>query len=236
NWHLGMKKLKYPFTYIYIFMDAPVCVIIGSVQLKNETGSVPCESRSCLCSSHIPGNPRPVTFVMITVFTNECNDFSQEKYNAMVNALPLDEIECTCGCTGCLIKYGHYTRKVRYRGALFVLVIQRVYCKHCHKTHAIMFSEIVPYSQIPLADQQDILRCAAKGQSAAPVLDRNLLLFDNDVKHVIHQYKENWERRLLSIGKTLEDKLIAPCLNAFSMQFMQVRQTLNQLYAVNNIG
>ncbi len=172
--------------------------------------------------------------VMITVLVKDSNHFSQEFYDQIIAGLQLQSLECTCGKKGCLILYGHYTRIVKYKSKTIRLSVQRVMCTECHTTHALLLSLIVPYSQIPLADQQEILEDIDQGQSPDPVLDRNTLIDENNVKYIIRQFRRHWKQRLLSIGKTLQDNLTVPCLHAFFRQFMQIHRTRNKLYTSTN--
>ena len=110
---------------------------------------------------------------MITIPIENCNSFSQKIYDDYVFDLQIHLIKCKCGHCGSLIFYGHYTRSLKLLGLVFSLVIQRVKCNFCGRTHAIIPSLIVPYSQIPREDQQEILKLNEEGISAEPVLDRN---------------------------------------------------------------
>lgn len=87
---------------------------------------------------------------MITVYTENYNLISQDFYNKTINSLDLNLISCTCGHSGCLIRYGSYIRNVQLTDRVLSLSVVRVYCKTCGHTHALLLSSMVPYSQIPL--------------------------------------------------------------------------------------
>ena len=199
---------------------------------KKETGTQPSEP----FLSHTTIHFRQYTMcpvyheAMITVLFEDCNTFSQEIYDQAVNAIQLHMLECTCGKKGCLIRYGHYKRHLKFRSVDILLIVQRVFCEECGKTHALLLSLIVPYSQIPLEDQQEILACTEDSATPEPVLERNILVDENNVKYIVRQYRRHWKQRLLSIGKTLQDRLPRPCLHAYSRQFMQIHRTGNILF------
>lgn len=172
--------------------------------------------------------------VMITVFIKECNQFSQESYDQAIAGVQIHMVECTCGKRGCLIFYGHYVRNVKFLSELIPLSVQRVYCRECHTTHALLPSLIVPYSQIPLADQQEILDDISKRRSPDAVMERNLLIDENNIKYIVRQYRRHWEQRLLAVGLTLRDSLTIPCLHAYLRQFMQIHRTRNILCTSTN--
>lgn len=179
-------------------------------------------------------NPLCNNKFMITVLFDDCNDFSQDYYDRMTASIQLHRVECTCGKKGCLIRYGHYRRFVKFMSVLIRLSIQRVRCKECGTSNALIPSLIVPYSQIPLRDQQEILSCADGGSVPKAVMEKNFLIDENNVKHIIRQFNKHWKQRLLSIGLSILDDLAIPCLLSYSRQFMQIHRTRNKLYAPTN--
>lgn len=171
---------------------------------------------------------------MITVPLDDCNDFSQDSYKKLIGSLKLHMVECTCTKKGCLIFFGHYYRTVKYLSHTIRLCIQRVYCKKCEKTNALFPSLLVPYSQIPLRDQQEILQAMDTGSSPELVMERNNLIDENHIKYLFSQFKKHWKQRLLSLGLSILDDLTPPCLSAFSRQFMQIHRTRNILCSFTN--
>lgn len=171
---------------------------------------------------------------MITVLMDDCNGFSQDLYKKRIDCLQLHMVECTCGKKGCLIFYGHYHRTVKYLSTEIYLRIQRVFCKECGKTNGLIPSFLVPYSQIPLNDQQEILQAMESGSSPVPVLERNDLIDENNAKYIFAQFRKHWKQRILSLGLSLRDSLVSPCLAAFSRQFMQIHRTRNKLCPLTN--
>lgn len=172
---------------------------------------------------------------MITVLFKNCNSFSQNSYDMAMDQLQLHMVKCTCGRSGCLIRYGHYRRHVKIMSDLLCLIVQRVRCKECGTSHALIPSVLVPYSQIPLGDQQEILERVENGVSPEPVLNRNILIDENNVKYIIRQFRQHWKQRILSLGLSLSDPLTVPSLAAFSRQFMQIHRTRNILFSPTNM-
>ena len=174
------------------------------------------------------------TSLMITVIFEECNDFSQDDYDLVIDNLQLYRLECTCGKKGCLIRHGRYKRSVKLNSVLIRLSLQRVRCTECLVTHALFPSLLVPYSQVPLLDQQQILDCAEKGQNPESVMESNILIDENNVKYIIRQFRKHWKQRLLSAALDILDDLTIPCLRIYSRQFMQIRRTRNKLCTCTN--
>lgn len=148
--------------------------------------------------------------------------------------LQLGMVGCTCGKRGCLIRYGHYHRYVKLDSGLLRLNVQRVWCKACGTSHALLPSLLVPYSQITLWDQQAILLCVEGGDSPAPVMERNNLIDENNVKYIIQQFRKHWLERIRSLGLSLVDSLAIRCILAYSRQFMQIHRTRNALFSCTN--
>ena len=171
---------------------------------------------------------------MITVLMEDCNGFSQDLYIKLIGSLQIHMVECTCGRKGGLILFGHYWRTVKYLSNTIRLCMQRVYCKECKKTNALLPSLLVPYSQIPLRDQQEILQAINSGSSSEPVMERNTLIDENNIKYIFSQFKKHWKQRLLSLGLSLLNELTSPCLATFSRQFMQIHRTRNKLCSFTN--
>ena len=60
------------------------------------------------------------------------------------------ELQCSCGCRGNIIKYGTYSRNIIIDDIPVKIRIQRVYCKHCRETHALMPVFIIPFDARPI--------------------------------------------------------------------------------------
>lgn len=199
-----------------------------------KTGS-PFHRRSCPFPKH-EGDTLSCNKSMITVLFKNCNHFSQDLYDQAIDRLQIHMIECSCGRKGCLIRYGHYKRSVKYMSGLILLSVQRVWCKECKTSHALLPSLLVPYSQIPLRDQQEILLCTLNGISPEMVMERNFLVDENHIKHILRRFKKHWKERLASLHISLLEHLTVPCLLSYSMQFLQIRRTRNKLCTLANIA
>lgn len=85
---------------------------------------------------------------MIILYSEKINNFNEffKKYNNFVN---LPYLECpNCNSTN-IIKWGSYKRNINYLNKSIIeyniINIQRVKCKICGKTHALLPYFIVPY-------------------------------------------------------------------------------------------
>jgi hypothetical protein len=168
---------------------------------------------------------------MITIPIEDCNSFSQKKYDDYVLGLQIHMMECKCGHCGSFILYGHYPRHLKILGLFLSLIIQRVRCSFCGRTHALIPSLVVPYSQIPREDQQEILELTEAGKSVNRVLDQNCQIDESHVRHIIRRFKHHWKERILSLGLSLHDRLTEVCLSVYSLQFMQIHRTWNSFFS-----
>lgn len=173
---------------------------------------------------------------MITVQSEFFKEFSQDNYNNLINNIQIHQLMCTCGKIGLLIFYGFYKRKIKTASGKITLYIQRVFCKECKKSHAILPAEIVPYSQVSCPDQQEIISYVENGDSPDKVLEEKPSIDENNVKHIIRQFRKHWKERLASINLPVMGEVVGPCFRAFSRQFMQIHRTCNTLYILTNIA
>lgn len=165
---------------------------------------------------------------MITIFVDSCNPISQKKYDKIISRLQLHQLSCPCcGKAARMTFYGCYSRSVKQNGELVRLRIRRVICSECRATHALLLSEIVPYSRTLLEDQADII-----SGNPAVVMERNLLIDENCVRSILRQFKKHWEQILLAADIPFHPLrgLVETCFSFRSRQFMQIKRTPNILF------
>lgn len=164
---------------------------------------------------------------MITIITEECNEISQDFYDAAMDSIQNCQLECSCGCSGCLVGHGGYTRSVKTTLGKIPLKVRRMQCSLCNATHALLLSGIVPYSQVPLTDHAAIASSYENGGSGMDAMDANPELSPSQVFYILSLYIRFWRQRLLSERLPLSPALTQPCLHLFGRQFMQIKNTRN---------
>lgn len=90
----------------------------------------------------------------------------------------------------------------------------RVYCKHCHATHAILPSGIVPYKRISLDDLIYVIQI---------FLDDPKSIDSYELKRIINEFKV-WQTKLKDTMDLFQDDLITVvqyCADNFKQCFMQ---------------
>jgi len=131
------------------------------------------------------------------------------EYNSKISNLNPYSLMCSCGCKGNCIKYGGYKRTIDK----YVIFIQRVFCKACKITHALMPTVIVPYERYSFNYILDLATNKEYENNSA----------DYELKRYKRIYTE-WETRLKAIGIEIGDdidKVITFCAYYFNMCFMQ---------------
>ena len=94
---------------------------------------------------------------MITLKVDKLNrEISQKLYDEIIESVDIHLLECTCKRHN-MVVHVYYTRNIKTHNGNVELVILRVRCKECGKTHAVLISFIVPYQSIEMSVQIEII-------------------------------------------------------------------------------
>lgn len=169
---------------------------------------------------------------MITIFSPNCNNISQESYDETISTLEFCTLLCTCKHYGCLTKHAYYHRKIKTESGGCKLKICRVKCSVCGCTHALLLSCIVPYSQVSLAVHIAIASCEDGAEKKTNIMETNPDVDESCISYILHQYRRHWKQRLISEAILLSPItiLIKKCFSSFKRNFMQIRGTSNIIY------
>ena len=169
---------------------------------------------------------------MITIFVQDCNLISQSFYDSVINRIQFHQLTCSCGHSACMTIHGYYHRTIKLPLGPLQLRVCRVRCSECGKTHALLLSSIVPYSQIRTCDQQQICIAFERHFSTSSVCDSNPEIDENNIKSVIRNYRRRWREMLYSLRISLSQliPLICSCFALYSAQFMQIHSGSNRLF------
>ena len=170
---------------------------------------------------------------MIIIHCDEVNEVSQENYDRLIKQIDLIQLECPhCNHTGTKV-HCYYDRPVKEKSGYFRLLVLRVQCQFCEKTHAILPETIVPYSSVPLEDTITIILSESSELNEDP-LQKNLFLDYSDVYRIRRNFKKFWKDRLLSFDLLIENQISQRCIEIFKRQFMQIHCTLCGIYYQNH--
>ena len=136
------------------------------------------------------------------------------QYECDMKNLNSFEVQCNCGCRGSIIKYGTYSRGIIIDDKVVTINIQRVYCKECGETHALMPVFIIPFDRRPLKYVLELIDIVKneKVNSADYELVKYQKLF------------KQWEKNLKIINKSFNDDifdLIVFSAYKFKIMFLQ---------------
>ena len=170
--------------------------------------------------------------IMITLFVEENNPLTPTFYNSFITKLQFHQLRCPCGHAGGLSVHGYYRRFIKSSEGKLCFNIYRVVCESCGKTHALLLSSMVPYSQLSLQEQVQIISAHEADLPTASLLKDNESIDESTLRHVIRNFRRHWKQRLISHSISISSlsALIKQCFLAYSRQFMQIKQTINYLF------
>lgn len=169
---------------------------------------------------------------MITLYVEESNPLTPDFYNHVIANLQLHRLRCSCGQAGCLSVHAYYHRCIKVPGGKLCFRICRVRCESCGKTHALLLSSMVPYSQLSLKDHISVIDAYESDRPTAEGLRNMDSVDESNFRYVIRQYLRHWKQKLLSERISLHpvSDLVGNCLRTFCRQFMQIHRTPNLLF------
>lgn len=169
---------------------------------------------------------------MITLFTLDCKDISQESYDNLTGHLQIHSIRCTCGCRGSMIRHGFYRRTFKSTAGTVKLKILRLKCSSCGITHAVLPVMVVPWSQVSLDCQLTMLRHRMGSPEMEQIQSANPDLDEGCVSRIRRKYRMHWDQRLKAEGLSLMMEwydLVRACFSKYRRQFLQIRAGSNVL-------
>lgn len=164
---------------------------------------------------------------MITIYVKDFNgEVDQKSYDSIINNLDLNRLQCPkCNHFGMKI-HGYYDRPVKTINGLIRLVVLRVKCLSCNKTHAVLLSSLIPYQSIQLKDQLRIIN----NDDLNSLMILNPFIDESDISRVKYNFNHFFKQRLLSENIKLDKDLIINCFKYYKRQFLQIKCLSNILF------
>ena len=78
-------------------------------------------------------------------------------YTEAVQNINLNKVICCQKIGGDFSIHGYYSRRLKIKDITISMSILRIRCIHCNKTHALFFSDFIPYSMFNTYEGQKIL-------------------------------------------------------------------------------
>ena len=171
----------------------------------------------------------PKGYILITLNVQHLNEeISQSLYDRCLDQIDLHRLPCTCGRHD-MVLHSSYERYIRTSNGKFKLLITRVRCKSCGKTHAILLSSIVPWQSVQLAVQIRIL----KGYQMDQLMTDNIHIDEQVIFRVKMNFKNRYKAWMLSFHLTFDDDLVFHAYRSFRSNFMQVRKGSYRLFPIS---
>lgn len=164
----------------------------------------------------------------------DVNQLTQEVYNELTDFIILSSIKCPCGHVG-LHGHGTYDRRVKLIAIILCLIIRRVRCPDCGKTHALIPDCLIPWSQVPL-DTTILLVKARNTAEINQILDEQENLTIEDAHNICVRFRKYWKERVTAYNLEYNSDLTDNCISLFKRQFMQIRRGCLLRLRQSNIG
>ena len=166
---------------------------------------------------------------MITLKVDNLNrEISQKLYDEILESVDIHLLECTCKRHN-MVVHGYYSRNIKTHNGNIELVIMRVRCKDCGKTHAVLISFIVPYQSIEISVLIDII----DDGDIEKIMADNLSIDELDIFRVKERFRLRYKSFMKSLNLTFEDDLVFLSFKYFKSNFMQIHKGVYNLNPIS---
>ena len=166
---------------------------------------------------------------MITLKVDKLNrEISQKLYDEIIASVDIHLLECTCKRHN-MVVHGYYTRKLKTKSGNIELVILRVRCKDCGRTHAVLISFIVPYQSIEMSVQIKIIT----DNDIEKIMYCNPSIDELDIFRVKERFRLRYKSFMKSLNLTFEGDLIFLSFKYFKSNFMQIHKGVYNLSSIS---
>ena len=166
---------------------------------------------------------------MITLKVDKLNrEISQKLYDEIIESVDIHLLECTCKRHN-MVVHGYYSRNIKTHNGNVELVILRVRCKECGKTHAVLISFIVPYQSIEMSVRIEIIT----DKDIEKIMNDNPSIDELNVYRVKERFRSKYKAWMRSLNLTLEDDLVLESFRYFRSNFMQTHRGVYNLNVIS---
>ena len=146
----------------------------------------------------------------------------QAAYSSIICSIDLTILKCpSCSHIGTTV-HGYYTHQFFTEDGKISILIKRVKCRHCGKTHALLLSCFVPYYRLPMDSilliiKEKKLRTIQQLHTLIPYVSVEYILY------ILRLFKRYWKDRIDSYFIPIDDLIHKRCIDLFNKPFMQSR-------------
>lgn len=166
---------------------------------------------------------------MIKEFENddELQSKVQSIYNNEIEKINYNLTKCDqCGQVGNFVIHGYYMRRIRFGRVTITIRLLRVRCKGCKRTHAIMSSDLIPYSSINTEEGYLVLRSPSINQTDPNISYETIINVHNRYRK---RFKELFVMFNLSVVKDTIINITKKLIDEIKLTFLQIHRG-NALY------
>lgn len=146
----------------------------------------------------------------------------QAAYSSIICSIDLTILKCpSCHHIGTAV-HGYYTHQFFTEDGKTSILIKRVKCRHCGKTHALLLSCFVPYYRLPMDSilliiKEKKLRTIQQLHTLIPYVSVEYILY------ILRLFRRYWKDRIDSYFIPIDDLIHKRCIDLFNKPFMQSR-------------
>ena len=146
----------------------------------------------------------------------------QAAYSSIICSIDLTILKCpSCHHIGTNV-HGYYTHQFFTEDGKISILIKRVKCRHCGKTHALLLSCFVPYYRLPLDSilliiKEKKLRTIQQLHTLIPYVSVEYILY------ILRLFRRYWKDRIYSYFIPFDELIHKRCIELFHHPFMQSR-------------
>lgn len=157
---------------------------------------------------------------MIIFDASPVNVITQKLYDSLLELVFIASLECPHCHHHAFIYHGVYSRSVKDSAGLSELIVQRVRCRECGHTHALLPAFLIPYCQIALSVAVRIIQTAGPDEKE-DIMRENPSIDESDIVHVLRKWKSEWRERLRAFNIGMDSLLTKRCILNHRRQFLQ---------------
>ena len=146
----------------------------------------------------------------------------QAAYSSIICSIDLTILKCpSCHHIGTNV-HGYYTHQFFTEDGKISILIKRVKCRHCGKTHALLLSCFVPYYRLPMDSilliiREKKLRTIQQLHTLIPYVSVEYILY------ILRLFRRYWKDRIYSYFIPFDALIHKRCIEIFHHPFMQSR-------------
>lgn len=143
------------------------------------------------------------------------NNIVKKIYTESIQNINLNMLRCCQKQGGSFVIHGYYSRRLKIKDTTISMSILRIRCGYCNKTHALFFSDFIPYSMFNTYEGKKILMNDIDDDFSYEVIEK------------IKRIKRQILARLSLLGIRISDDvsiILERSIHSFCGHFLQIHR------------